>query len=81
MRSSYYGKVTVENHKPSMDLDPDEPCMVFRAQDRFYTQVAEFYANLCATHYAYAAAERSQVAYAGGQAWQAANPDRVKTPD
>lgn len=81
MRSRYYGKVTVEHPRPSMDLDPEEPCMVFRAQDELYPDVVAYYFALCRRKGANTAMLRAHQAYAEGVDWQAANPDRVKLPD
>lgn len=81
MRSRYYGKVTVEHPRPSMELDPDEPCMVFRCQDELYADVAAYYISLCMRHKAKAAEQRAREAYAEAIRWQGANPDRVKLPD
>jgi hypothetical protein len=81
VKSLYYGKVTVEHPRPSMDLDPDEPCMIFRCQDELYADVAAYYISLCKQRGAKVAEQRGRDAYAEAIVWQHDNPDRLKPPD
>jgi hypothetical protein len=81
MRSGYYGKVTVEHPRPSMALDPEEPCLIVRAQDELYPDVVAYYLALCRRKGAQAAMLRAHQAYTAGVDWQTAHPDRVKLPD
>lgn len=64
--------------------DTDEPCIVFRAKDKHAMTLLDFYLEeLCGNdpditdEFIAAVEERVQ----HFRSWQAANPDRVKTPD
>lgn len=66
MKDRRYGKVTLEKRP---DLDTDEPCIVFRGQDRFAASVVRYYASLLAANYDGPGAAYAEESAARLEAW------------
>lgn len=64
-------------------IPPDEPVILFRAQDRFFLTVLQYYAKLLTQNENVdpQIPAAIQQHYLAAREWQAANPDKVKEPD
>lgn len=73
-----YGKVITEHG----DIPDDEPVIVFRGRDRLVVSMLDTYLTLCASagspqrHLDLIQSSREDI-----RAWQAAHPERTRTPD
>lgn len=81
MKSLKYGKVIVENTRPSMAFDQNEPCVVFRAQDANAIAALEYYRGVCIGTGADSTAKVVEEAIREFEAWQSKNLGRIKRPD